>query len=100
MHGVKRLFSWMIPRFDAARFNVSLLSLRKRDLSEERSRPSASTSPTSNGRNSIEDASGAARAMDAKQPDVLHMHGYGATTFGRLAAACGGSRRSCTSTRT
>jgi hypothetical protein len=35
MHGVKRLFSWMIPRFDPARFNVSLLSLRKRDLSEE-----------------------------------------------------------------
>jgi hypothetical protein len=35
MHGVKRLFSWMIPRFDATRFNVSLVSLRKKDLSEE-----------------------------------------------------------------
>ena len=35
MHGVKRLFSWMIPRFDRERFNVSLLSLRKKDLSEE-----------------------------------------------------------------
>ena len=35
MHGVKRLFSWMIPRFDPNRFRVSLLSLRKRDLSEE-----------------------------------------------------------------
>src|SRR5450759_5979440 len=35
MHGVKRLFSWMIPRFDAERFNVSLVSLRKKDLSEE-----------------------------------------------------------------
>ena len=35
MHGVKRLFGWMIPRFDASRYQVSLVSLRKRDLSEE-----------------------------------------------------------------
>ena len=35
MHGVKRLFAWMIPRFDETRFNVSLVSLRKKDLSEE-----------------------------------------------------------------
>ena len=35
MHGVKRLFGWMIPRFDASRFQVSLVSLRKKDLSEE-----------------------------------------------------------------
>ena len=32
MHGVKRLFAWMIPRFDAARYNVSLISLRRKDL--------------------------------------------------------------------
>ena len=35
MHGVKRLFGWMIPRFDPARYNVSLVSLRRKDLSEE-----------------------------------------------------------------
>ena len=35
MHGVKRLFSWMIPRFDRDRFDVSLVSLRRKDLSEE-----------------------------------------------------------------
>ena len=35
MHGVKRLFAWMIPRFDKARFNVSLISLRKKDLSAD-----------------------------------------------------------------
>ena len=35
MHGVKRLFAWMIPRFDRDRFHVSLVSLRKKDLSEE-----------------------------------------------------------------
>src|SRR5438552_17865175 len=35
MHGVKRLFGWMIPRFDPTRFKVSLVSLRQKDLSEE-----------------------------------------------------------------
>ena len=35
MHGVKRLFAWMIPRFDKTRFNVSLISLRKKDLSAD-----------------------------------------------------------------
>jgi glycosyltransferase involved in cell wall biosynthesis len=88
MHGVKRLFAWMIPRFDRSRFNVSLVSLRKRDLSEEtldalgidieylqRSKFDPLTLPA------------LLRIIDRKQIDLLHLHGYGATTFGRLAAA-------------
>jgi glycosyltransferase involved in cell wall biosynthesis len=88
MHGVKRLFSWMIPRFDRERFNVSLVSLRKKDLSEEtleeqgidisylhRSKFDPGTLPA------------LLKIIDAKRIDVLHLHGYGATTFGRLAGA-------------
>jgi glycosyltransferase involved in cell wall biosynthesis len=88
MHGVKRLFSWMIPRFDPSRFNVSLLSLRKKDLSEEtldalgidiryleRSKFDPLTLPA------------LLRIVDEKQIDILHLHGYGATTFGRMAGA-------------
>ena len=91
MHGVKRLFSWMIPRFDPDRYNVSLVSLRKRDLSEEtlesfgvdisylhKSRFDPATLPA------------LLKVIDRKQIDILHLHGYGATTFGRLA---GGMRR-------
>ena len=91
MHGVKRLFSWMIPRFDRERFKVSLVSLRKKDLSEEtledqgidisylhRSKFDPATLPA------------LLKIIDAKQIDVLHLHGYGATTFGRLA---GGMRK-------
>ena len=91
MHGVKRLFSWMIPRFDRQRFNVSLVSLRKKDLSEEtleglgvdiayleRSKFDPLTLPAM------------LRIVDRKQIDVLHLHGYGATTFGRLAGALRG----------
>ena len=35
MHGVKRLFAWMMPLFDPARFNASLVSLRRKDLSDD-----------------------------------------------------------------
>jgi glycosyltransferase involved in cell wall biosynthesis len=91
MHGVKRLFAWMIPRFDPARYAVSLVSLRKRDLSEEtldglgiditylaRSRFDPLTLPA------------LLRIVDRRQIDVLHLHGYGATTFGRVIAALRG----------
>jgi glycosyltransferase involved in cell wall biosynthesis len=91
MHGVKRLFAWMIPRFDPARFNVSLVSLRKRDLSEEtldalgiditylhKSRFDPATLPA------------LLKVIDRKKIDVLHLHGYGATTFGRIAAGLRG----------
>ena len=87
MHGVKRLFSWMIPRFDPRRFDVSLVSLRRKDLSEEtldalgidisylhKSRFDPATLPA------------LLKVIDRKRIDVLHLHGYGATTFGRIAA--------------
>ena len=87
MHGVKRLFAWMIPRFDPSRYQVSLVSLRRRDLSEEtldalgidityleKSKFDPSTLPA------------LLKVIDAKQIDILHLHGYGATTFGRLCA--------------
>jgi glycosyltransferase involved in cell wall biosynthesis len=88
MHGVKRLFGWMIPRFDRDRFNVSLVSLRKKDLSEEtlesfgvditylhKSKFDPSTLPA------------LLKVIDRKKIDILHLHGYGATTFGRVAGA-------------
>ena len=88
MHGVKRLFAWMIPRFDQVRFRVSLISLREPDSSEDtlesqgvdvtylsKSKFDPSTLPT------------LLKGLDRKQADIVHMHGYGATTFGRLAAA-------------
>jgi glycosyltransferase involved in cell wall biosynthesis len=88
MHGVKRLFGWMIPRFDPARYQVALVSLRKKDLSEEtldqlgidityltKSKFDPTTLLT------------LLRVIDRQQTEILHLHGYGATTFGRLAAA-------------
>jgi glycosyltransferase involved in cell wall biosynthesis len=91
MHGVKRLFAWMIPRFDAARFNVSLISLRRKDESDD-ALEQYGIDVTYVGKTKFDPTTLPAllRELDRRQADVLHMHGYGATTFGRLAAAVRG----------
>ena len=87
MHGVKRLFSWMIPRFDRERYNVSLVSLRKKDLSEE-TLESMGIDITYLGKSKFDPTTLPAllRVIRQKKVDILHLHGYGATTFGRIAA--------------
>jgi glycosyltransferase involved in cell wall biosynthesis len=88
MHGVKRLFSWMIPRFDAARYDVSLVSLRRKDLSEE-TLESFGVDITYLHKSKFDPATLPAllKVIERKKIDILHLHGYGATTFGRLAGA-------------
>jgi glycosyltransferase involved in cell wall biosynthesis len=88
MHGVKRLFAWMIPRFDPDRYNVSLVSLRKKDLSEE-TLESFGVDITYLHKSKFDPATLPAllKVIDRKRIDILHLHGYGATTFGRLAGA-------------
>ena len=88
MHGVKRLFAWMIPRFDAERYNVSLVSLRKKDLSEE-TLESLGVDITYLHKSKFDPSTLPAllEVIDRKKIDLLHLHGYGATTFGRIAGA-------------
>ena len=88
MHGVKRLFAWMIPRFDAERYTVSLVSLRKKDLSEE-TLESFGVDITYLHKSKFDPATLPAllKLIDRKKIDILHLHGYGATTFGRIAGA-------------
>jgi glycosyltransferase involved in cell wall biosynthesis len=87
MHGVKRLFAWMIPRFDRSRYNVSLVSLRKKDLSEE-TLESMGIDITYLHKSKFDPTTLPAllRVIRQKRIDILHLHGYGATTFGRMAA--------------
>lgn len=88
MHGVKRLFAWMIPRFDRSRYDVSLVSLRKKDLSEE-TLDALGVDITYLQRGKFDPATflDLLKIVDRKKVDVLHLHGYGATTFGRAVAA-------------
>src|SRR5687767_3411195 len=87
MHGVKRLFAWMIPRFDDSRFNVSLISLRRKDLSAD-TLEEFGIDVTYLARHKFDPATYPAllKVLRDKRADILHMHGYGATTFGRLCA--------------
>jgi len=88
IHGVKRLFAWMLPRFDRERFKVSLISLRQPDTSPD-TLEALGIPVTYLSRSKFDPMTLPAllRELDRVQADVLHMHGYGATTFGRLAAA-------------
>ena len=88
MHGVKRLFAWMLPRFDRSRFTVALVSLRRRDVSEETLDDlGVDITYLEKGKFDPTTLPALLRVIDRKQVDLLHLHGYGATTFGRLAAA-------------
>ncbi|OLE40787.1 MAG: hypothetical protein AUI36_25000, partial [Cyanobacteria bacterium 13_1_40CM_2_61_4] len=83
-----RLFSWMIPRFDRERFTLSLMSLRKKDLSEE-TLEALGIDITYLERGKFDPLTLPAmlRVVDEQRIDVLHLHGYGATTFGRMVGA-------------
>jgi glycosyltransferase involved in cell wall biosynthesis len=87
MHGVKRLFAWMIPRFDKSRFNVSLISLRRKDLSAD-TLEEFGIDVTYMARHKFDPATypDLLKVLRARQADIVHLHGYGATTFGRLCA--------------
>ena len=88
MHGVKRLFAWMIPAFDAERFTVTLISLRAPDTSEDRLEDyGIDVSYLSRSKFDPMTLPALLAELDRRGADILHMHGYGATTFGRLAAA-------------
>jgi glycosyltransferase involved in cell wall biosynthesis len=87
MHGVKRLFAWMMPRFDRTQVNAALVSLRRKDLSEE-TLDALGVDITYLQRGKFDPATftDLMKEIDRRRIDVLHLHGYGATTFGRLAA--------------
>lgn len=85
MHGVKRLFTYIFPRHNKERFNLTLVSLRKKDLSKERLE-NYGINIYYLGRHKFDPRT----YFELKQivlkenAHILHMHGYGATTFGRL----------------
>ncbi len=91
MHGVKRLFAWMLPRFDTSRFEVDLVSLRRKDTSEDAlEQLGIRVTYLHKGKFDPATLTALLKVIDRQKTDVLHLHGYGATTFGRLAAAMRG----------
>ncbi len=87
IHGVSRLFSWWFPRYDPARFAVSLVGLKGPEPAThalaEQGIPVHHLRRGKFDPRLIGDIATLARARGAR---ILHVHGYAAADFGRLAA--------------
>lgn len=93
IHGVTRLFSWWLPRYDAARFDVALVGLKKPEPAS-RLLESQGVPVTHLGRSAFDprllaDIVSLVRRRGVR---ILHVHGYAASDFGRLAARLTGAR--------
>jgi glycosyltransferase involved in cell wall biosynthesis len=93
IHGVSRLFSWWFPRYDRTRFEPSLCGLKHPEPATEwLAAQGVPVHHLGRGRfdpRVVHDLIGLVRARGAR---VLHVHGYAAANFGRLAARATGAR--------
>lgn len=87
IHGVSRLFAWWFPRYDARRFEVSLVGLKRPEPASRRLREQGvPVEHLGRGRfdpRILPDLVRLGRRTGAR---ILHVHGYAAADFGRLAA--------------
>jgi glycosyltransferase involved in cell wall biosynthesis len=93
IHGVSRLFSWWLPRYDPDRFAVSVCGLKKPEpASRLLERQGIPVHHLGRGRfdpRLLVDLVALARRRKAR---ILHLHGYAAADFGRVAARVVGAR--------
>lgn len=91
LHGVARLFSMWIPRFDKSRFNLMVCSLRQRDQAAQYlENLGIDVFCLARGRFDPRTLKDLIRLIIAQKVDILHLHGYGAATFGRCASLISG----------
>jgi glycosyltransferase involved in cell wall biosynthesis len=87
IHGVSRLFSWWFPRYDPSRFDVSLCGLKDPEPGsrylEDRGIPVHHLGRGRFDPRIVSDLVSLVRRLGAR---ILHVHGYAAADFGRLAA--------------
>jgi glycosyltransferase involved in cell wall biosynthesis len=92
IHGVSRLFSWWFPRYDRARFDVSLVGLKHPEPASRLLEDAGI--PVHHLRRSRFDpriATDLVRLARARRARILHVHGYAAADFGRVAARAAGA---------
>ncbi|HEX9186731.1 MAG TPA: glycosyltransferase, partial [Vicinamibacteria bacterium] len=93
IHGVSRLFSWWFPRYDRSRFEVSLCGLKGPEPAtawlEAQGIPVHHLRRGRFDPRILTDLVTLARERGAR---ILHVHGYAASDFGRLAARAVGAK--------
>lgn len=87
LHGVARAFQWWMPNYDASRFRVLLCSRKGWDKAAEQMKAAGITPFTLGyGKTDPRNLVALLRLIRRERVDLLHCHGWGACTWGRLAA--------------
>lgn len=86
VHGCSRLFAWWMPRFDAQRFDVKLYGVKCPDA-PSRAMEAMGVRVTYLGHAKLSPAilTGFLKLIRREKPEVLHLHGWIAANFGRIA---------------
>jgi glycosyltransferase involved in cell wall biosynthesis len=93
IHGVSRLFSWWFSRYDPSRFDVGLVGLKQPEPAtqwlDEQGIPVHHLGRGRFDPRILTDLVALVRRREAR---ILHVHGYAAADFGRLAARFSGAK--------
>jgi glycosyltransferase involved in cell wall biosynthesis len=86
VHGITRLLSWWFPRWDRTAFDCRLVGLRGHDASSQfLIDRHVAVDCLDKGRFDPTTLTELVRHIRAHRIDLLHLHGYGASDFGRVA---------------
>jgi glycosyltransferase involved in cell wall biosynthesis len=87
VHGVTRCLALWIPRYDAARFEASVCNIRGRDPGVEHLEGlGIPVAQLGRGRLDPRAIADLRALVQRERVHLLHLHGYGATNFGRIVA--------------
>ena len=87
IHGVSRLFSWWFPRYDRDRFEVSLVGLKRAEPASDLLRQQGiAVHHLGRGKFDPRIVGDLVSLARARHTRILHVHGYAAADFGRIAA--------------
>ncbi|MCK4271453.1 glycosyltransferase, partial [bacterium] len=98
IHGVGRLFSLWVPRFDKIRFNITVCILRRKDkigeeFEKEFEKLGVKIKFFGRGKFDPFTLMDFIKVIRENKIDVMHLQAYGASTFGRLAGIVTGIPR-------
>lgn len=86
LHGVARAFQWWLPNFNAKRFRVLLCSRKGWDKAAEQMRAAGAEPMTLGyGKTDPRNLLALIGILRRERVDIIHAHGYGACTWGRVA---------------
>ena len=87
VHGITKAIEWWVPRFDQNEFQFMVCSLRAPEpAGEVLNQKGIPTVFLNKGKFSPSTLTSLLTLINVQKPHVLHLHGYGATNFGRIAS--------------